>query len=175
MSDPESGIEVGKTDDFLRLWKAEQGVRLGELRLSNQAAHRTGIETRAASLLGWSVSIALAGTTVALNIRDLPVQGAAMGAACCCAVAALGAGWALWPRLWCPSGADPEVFWGKSLGSELEYLEDTGITYARAIQDNSVQLRKLAAGLRVAWIALAASPLVAGLIALGAALKSLAS
>jgi hypothetical protein len=71
MSDQQtpSLIEVGANiqDGDLRLWRAKEAVRQGELRLAAQAAIRTALEARATAITGWAAAsfLALAAATAA--------------------------------------------------------------------------------------------------------------
>ncbi len=52
-----------------------------------------------------------------------------------------------------------------SEGSELQHQEDIASVYAVGIDENQRQIKQLSRLIRVAWLALAAAPIVAGLTA----------
>jgi hypothetical protein len=155
-------IDVGKVDDELRLWVAGQAVRHAELRLSSQAIHRAALEARAASLLGWAVTLALAALTLATKPPSPEAGSAAIVVMLCCFIAAACAALVLWPREWGVSGLSPSDLLETERSSELEYQEGIALLYEENIGKNHTSLRLLARWLRASWMCLVIAPLAGG-------------
>ena len=157
---PENFIEVGATDKDLRLWRAKEAVRHAELRIASQTTNRNGLETRATSIIGWSVPSALGAVALIANPNTAWLDRYAVTAlVCLLAAAALGAT-ALWPRRWNIVGHPPDVFMNGSEQSELAHQEVIASDYGLAIRENEQQLKQLGWLIRLAWLALAAAPLL---------------
>lgn len=163
MAEPTT-IDVGQTDDALRLWRATQAVRHGELRLTSQAINRNGLETRATSIIGWAVPTSLAAITAILNPSTAWITQPALAALTCFAVSAILACVALWPRVWSVVGYPPTDIMNGTEGSELEHQEQIAATYAVGIEENRRQLKLLSRLIRLAWLSLAVAPIAAGIV-----------
>lgn len=161
MSDQQapSLIEVGANiqDGDLRLWRAKEAVRQGELRLTAQAAIRTALEARATAITGWAAAslLALAAATAAVTGVALRAGGVTAGlvlfsAAGMCIHAAR-------PRDWAQTGYDPTVIIDDTLGTELEVLESMAGGISPGIQRNNTRLEEMGKFLRWAgWMLIAA-------------------
>lgn len=154
-------IEVGATDQNLRLWRAKEAVRHAELRIASQTANRGGLETRATSIIGWSVPSALAAVALVANPATAWVSRPAIAALGCFIVSALLGAAALWPRPWAIVGQPPDVLIDGSEQSELEHQEAIASDYGLAISENTRQLKLLNWLIRLAWLALTAAPVLA--------------
>jgi hypothetical protein len=161
----ENEIELGEVaGDGLRLWLAEQAVRHAELRLAAQAGNLQALETRASSLLQWSVSVALALITLAVTTPALRAPAEAAGVMM--ALTALFSAWPLLPSPWSISGLSPEVILPdeneqEPTSSQLLFLEGTARTYGRGITANDDRLLWFGKSLRLAWFCFAAAPVIA--------------
>ena len=164
MSDQQapSQIEVGANiqDGDLRLWRAKEAVRQGELRLAAQAAIRTALEARATAITGWA-----AASLLALAAATAAVTGVAprAGTATAGAVLFVAAGMCIHvarPRDWAQAGYDPTVITGDTLGTELEVLESVAEGISPGIQRNNIRLEEMGKLLRWSGWLLIAAPIL---------------
>lgn len=160
-------IEVGAADDTLQLWRTQQAIRHGELRLSIQATNRSGLETRATSIIGWATTASLACVGLAITPATQWVAWPASGAFLLLVVAAGLSFAALWPtEQWCVGGYPPDDLLDSTDRSELEILEQIARDYGGGIRSNKAQLERMALLLRVSWASLALAPVMAVVIVL---------
>jgi hypothetical protein len=160
---PAGTIEVGAADNDYRLWAAKEAQRQAELALASQAANLLAAETRATSLVGWTVAGALAGMAVLTghpNAHEHVVL-AAIGAPVIVAIGACVA--ALWPKLWHRPGTD--LAWLLETQTpddcELRTLEAMAAGHIAAVEKNDRRLKAFSNKMKIAWIAFLAIPLVA--------------
>lgn len=160
--DKSSETEVGASGPAVRYWLAKEGVRQGELRLAGQTASITAMETRASSILAWSVTIGIALAAATLDPRYRVSAGSAVvpaiAAAICCV-------WALWPRRWDAPGHRYSELERFDYGTELEYLEAIAQGAEQAAEGNDRRLRSFSLALRAAWVFLSLTPVVAAVAA----------
>jgi hypothetical protein len=153
---PPAAFEVGAIDDAgLRYWKAVEAMRQGEMALTAQAASLTAMETRAVSIMTWSLTtataIGLAVVTQKAPVASLVPCAAALGASLCCMAA-------LWPRRWQSLGYSFAAMQAMDYRSELEVRESINLAYDVARADNNGRLRSFARYLRAAWVLFALAP-----------------
>ena len=156
--------EVGASDDTIRLCRATAAVRHAELRLASQATNRTGLETRATSIIGWSVPIALAAVALILIPQIQWITYPALAVVAAFLVAAGLACAALWPRDWNVVGVPAGIVLSATDASELQFQERVAGDYGKAITENQRQLLILSWLIRLAWIAMAVAPLLAAIV-----------
>jgi hypothetical protein len=154
-----TAIEVGATDDELRLWLAKEAVRHGELRLTAQQNNLAAMESRATSMFGWSIPTILALGTAALRSR---YSGPALSAATCMVGTAVMCAVALWPQPWGHAGHRPPMLLNEQLQSELEVIESIALGYDQTADSNEARLTRFGEWLRVAWLLFLLSPLMGG-------------
>jgi hypothetical protein len=153
--------EVGATEGDLRYWLAKEAMRQSEARLVGQAASLQAMETRATSLLTWSVTVSMALVAAATTERFFwPAIGAAAFALCTAALAIL----ALWPRRWFTGGHRPSALDKLGHTTELGFLEQMAMGNEAAADLNEERLRRFAGLIRLCWISLALAPVVAAAI-----------
>ena len=170
-----SEIEAGETGDTLRLWQAREAMRQAELRLTAQAGSLQAFEARATAMLGWvTVAIStLAGAALVSLDAGRPWRAAALCIALVPAlVAAFNASRALWPKQWNVAGYAPEIVMDACV-SELQQTEYLVSGYAIGISNDDAFLDRAGRWIRVTWLALLATPMIAGaavalILALGA-------
>jgi hypothetical protein len=165
-------IEVGaaESDGTLRLWKAREAVRQGELRLGAQAAVRTALEARATALTGWAAAALLALAAGGAAAADARAALAAIVAGSILFAAAALSVQAARPRDWGMAGYSPQAIQAAGLATELETLEAIADGISPAILKNNDRLERMGAAIRVSGGLLLAAP-VAG-AAVYAALRS---
>jgi hypothetical protein len=136
MSEPEP-IELGEVEGGLRYWLAKEAIRQAELHLAAQATSLTAMESRATSILSWSV----AGVFV-LGSASLTGQyrAAALVAALFLFISAVLCVVGLWPRNWGIPGYPPGEIIDSDARSELEFLEFIVGGYAKTIIRNEKRL-----------------------------------
>ena len=158
-TDADPGWEVGADGTSLRYWLAVEGMRQAELRLAAQTASIEAMESRATSILTWSVTIALALAAAILDPRyRIPATAAlvpALLAAGCCTMA-------LWPRAWDAAGHRLSDMTRRDYGTELEHREAIGSGLDAAAEENHRRLMRFARRLKGAWCMLILTPLAAG-------------
>jgi hypothetical protein len=154
--------EIGAAGGDLRYWLAKEALRQGELRLAGQAATLQAMETRATSLLTWSVTLGIALVAAATDQRFRFAAAAALAVAMCAAIASV---WAMWPRRWLIAGQRYSDMEHRNLTSELEHLEAMAQGAEAAAEDNERRIRRFATALRCAWVSLVAAPAAAALAA----------
>jgi hypothetical protein len=148
MEQDEGGL--GAQGERLRLWKAREAHRQGELRMQSQALTLTAVEQRAQALLTWSVTIALAAGAAATNQSGLATH--ALFAVAGAAVTIVASIRGLLPKAWDAAGWPPhEVLDRLPEGSELEALEEMATRNAVAIKQNEEALALFAYRMRWAW------------------------
>ncbi len=157
--------EVGAIGGDLRYWLAKEGLRQTELRLSAQPNSLQAMETRATSILTWSVSIGLA--LVAAWVSGT-MKAPAVVALLFAVVASVAAAWGLWPRPWTVPGQDLRKMRAKKFGSELEHLESMALGNADAADDNEKRMQCFAVALKLAWVCLIFAPIAALVVAAAA-------
>lgn len=147
----EETIEVGAADGDYRLWAAKEAVRQGELKLANQTSTLAAAEGRAASLLTWSLGILTAIIAVMASHRrpDQLLMGTLT--ALPLIVAQFLCIRALWPKIWCESGYQPEEVMAWELTSELEALERIAIGCQVGIEENQKALSAFQICIRRSW------------------------
>ncbi len=150
-------MPVAPTDPAeLRKWRATEGLRQTELRLASQAANLTAMESRAASLLTWSVAgFSTLMFTVITNTagpRMASVSALLLFAAGACCVLALR------PQKWSVAGI--HSLWDDSyaLDSITETLEAMSSGNIDAIEENSKRLASFGRFLVGAWILFLLAP-----------------
>lgn len=157
---PSGEIEVGEIEgDGLRLWRATQAVRHAELHLSAQASNLAAMESRATSILGWSV----AGTFVlgAGAVSETYRAAASIGAACLFLAGFVIVIGIFWPYKWGVSGYQPKYLLDEKFQTELEYLEYFAGGYQATIIENEKRLIGFSKYLKASWFLFLASPLAA--------------
>lgn len=149
-------IEVGKADGDVRLWRAVEAMRQGELLLATQTANLVAMETRATAILAWSVAGA---TAIGLGVANgtlQPLHGLVglplLLAAGACILA-------MWPRRWHGAGYHSRDVAEVHGDTELEVREAIALGYDCGIARNGRRLRATAVWLRGAWLAAVAAPL----------------
>lgn len=163
MTESEDGIEteVGAAGGDLRYWLAREALRQSESRLAGQAASLQAMETRATSLLTWSVTLGMALVAAMTDERFLwPAVGGAAVAFLTAATVIV----ALWPRAWFAGGHRPTALDKLGHTTELAYLEQMALGNEVAGDTNEKRLRRFAHTLRLAWISFALAPVVAAAI-----------
>lgn len=157
-SDQNGETEVGATGGELRYWLAKEAMRQSEVRLAGQAASLQAMETRATSLLTWSVTLSVALVAAASTERFFwPATAGAVFALCTAAMAIL----ALWPRSWFSGGHRPSVLEKLGHDTELGFLEQMAMGNEAAADSNEERLRYFARLIRLCWISLALAPVAA--------------
>jgi hypothetical protein len=155
-------VELGAVGPDLRLWRAREAVRQGELALHHQSLARDNIGARALALLGWAVTISIASIGAATLGNGHPGIKVAAGlvllglsaTAVACVVA-------IYPRRWARPGYDPTQLLRSQLPSELETLENLALGLGEDVTQNRATLIVGGIFLRVAWIVFASTPLPA--------------
>jgi hypothetical protein len=157
MTDSPENIEteVGATGGDLRYWLAKEALRQSETRIAGQATSLQAMETRATSLLTWSVTLCMALVAAAVDERFR--WAAVAGAAFAMATAAIAIA-ALWPRVWFAGGHRPSSLDKLGHDTELGYLEQMALGNETAGDRNEGRLRGFARLLRLAWISFAFAP-----------------
>jgi len=165
-TEPQDGTEteVGAAGGDLRYWLAKESLRQSEARLAGQATSIQAMETRATSLLTWSVTIGIA---LVAAMVDPHYRWPALGALGCALAAAASCVIALWPRPWFSGGHRPSELERLGHATELAFLEQMAMGNEAAAERNEARLRLFARLLRFCWIGLAAAPAVAGAILVG--------
>lgn len=155
-------IQVGAADSdgTLRLWKAKEAVRQGELRLGAQAAIRTALEARATALTGWAAAALLAISAAGATTPEWQPRAAATVAGSLLFLAAAISIHAARPRDWGVAGYAPQAIVDAELPSELETLEAIADGISPAILSNNDRLEAMAATMRWAGTLLLAAPIV---------------
>jgi hypothetical protein len=121
------------------------------------------MEARATSLLGWTVTLALAALTLAIKPPSVETGWAALAVICCCVGAAVLAGATIWPRGWGVAALSPSDLLDNKdqRASELEYVEGIAMLHEESVAYNYDALNYRANLLRACWICLVAAPIVA--------------
>lgn len=145
----------------LRYWLAKEALRQSEVRLAGQATSLQAMETRATSLLTWSVTIGIA--LVAAMVEP-HYRWPALGALVCTVIVAGSCVTALWPRGWFSGGHRPSDLERLGHATELAFLEQMAMGNEAAADRNEVRLRLFAHLLRLCWVSLALAPVAAGAI-----------
>jgi hypothetical protein len=155
-----SETEVGAAGGDLRYWLAKEALRQSEARLAGQATSLQAMETRATSLLTWSVTLSMALTAAATDdrFRWPAITGAAFALATAATALA-----ALWPRPWFAGGHRPTSLEKLGHDTELGYLEQMALGNEVAADRNEQRLRAFARLLRLCWISFAIAPVAAAL------------
>jgi hypothetical protein len=176
---PEPGtIDVGaaNSDGSLRLWKARTAVAQGELLLGAHQNSIGRVTTSASSLLGWSVTIALAlGAAIPTLIPGTGTQTAnqqflskllwpAVASFGCILIAAIFCVSVLWPSYWRAAAVGSEAIRKDTSDTELQVLEAVALGYELGIAENDAKLRSLQTRLRAAWLLFPAAPAVGVLV-----------
>ena len=160
-------IEVGATEGTLRLWKAREAVRHGELRLAAQAAIRTALEARATALTGWS-AVGLLATTAGLftSLKDGNVPGALGSGAAAFVLLLAGAGgiYVARPRAWNSAGYAPEEILDDPWQTEMETLEAIAGGLGLSISKNDSRLDRTGRTLRTVGLLLTLAPVAGAMI-----------
>ncbi|ANA13101.1 hypothetical protein [Acetobacter oryzifermentans] len=146
-------IMVASSD--MELWKANQAVRLGELRLTAQATALASAQTRLTSMIGWVVaSIAIAGGIAFKS--EFKVAGCILlGGVLLTGVIAI---YAILPLKWAEVGAQPQIILEMSNQTELECQQSIALYYQNAITRNANRLGLIKQLATVAWIILLVTP-----------------
>jgi hypothetical protein len=156
-------VEWGASDGEYRLWVAKEAQRQGEMIFASQTADLSAAETRATSLIGWTVAGALAGAAVLAGHQNAHENAviAVTGAPVIVAIAACAA--ALWPKPWARAGTDLAWMTTKQGPDdcELNTLEAMAAGYLKAAKENDLRLEAFAAKMKIAWIAFLATPIAA--------------
>ncbi len=164
--DAANTIEVGATEDTLRLWKAREAVRHGELRLAAQAAIRTALEARSTALTGWG-AVGLLATVAGLfaSLKDENVPSALGSGAAAFVLLLAGAGgiYAARPRAWNSAGYAPEEILNDPWQTEMETLEAVAGGLGLSIAKNNSRLDRTGRTLRTVGLLLTLA-LVAGVV-----------
>ncbi len=156
-----SETEVGAAGGDLRYWLAKEAMRQSEARVTGQATSLQAMETRATSLLTWSVTLCMALVAAAVDERFR--WPAMAGAALAMATAAMAIA-ALWPRAWFSGGHRPSSLDKLGHDTELGYLEQMALGNEAAADRNERRLLGFARLLRLAWISFALVPALAAAI-----------
>ena len=153
--------EVGASDDEIRLWRAKEAVRHGELLLKSQQDNMVATESRATAVIAWSVPTILALCAFAIqNQYSGDAAMSAVAAAICLAAAATASVVGLWPQRWGHAGYEPLTLLDDPLPSELEILESIAQGYDTTAQQNDARLNRFARWMRVAWLFFIAAPAI---------------
>lgn len=152
-------VEVGASDDELRLWTAREAVRHGELILAAQMQNLEAAETRASTFIGWMTAILAAIGASAGSSTSISHIRAAECAAFFGVLAVAFCVRALWPKRWHSAGYLPESILQGSVAdeptpSELENLETFASGYDDSIKANYIHLEKMAANMKVAYLSI---------------------
>jgi hypothetical protein len=165
MKEATEGTEIGATGGDLRYWMAKEALRQSELRLAAQPNSLQAMETRATSILTWSVSVGLALVALWSTGR---AEAPAIAAFACTFAASAAAVWALWPRTWTVAGHQLSEMQSWTYATELEHLEAMATGNAEAAAANDRRMRAFGQALKVAWVLLAMAP-AAALVTVAAA------
>ena len=142
--DEPGAIEVGAVEGELRYWRAKEGLRKGESRLSSQAAVRTSMEARATALTGWASVALLAVAGAWFSAKGMPARGG-LGSAALVLFAAAGIGvHTARPSVWSLVGYDPSVITTDRNETELEVIESVAVGISKGIQENNLRLDRMA-------------------------------
>jgi hypothetical protein len=155
---PMGEIAVGAADGELRLWKAVEAVRLAELRLTAQAAARTAIEQRAATMAGWCNAALLALGAAMFGERSDVQIAAIMSSAAFLAASLAYCLMSLRPGPWGIVGYDWDEMQALAGESELEVRELVSVGYRDAIQMNEARLDRMARRVRASARSMAIAP-----------------
>ena len=132
------------------LVRAREAVRQAEVRLTGQAAALTTLETRATSIVSWSVAVAAGALAFALGdgqARHLQ-WGAGVGAVAMWGAAVIAAR-VLAPRDWTVAGHRPPAVLRGDDDEEVEgFFRSLAEGYERGISDNAARLRAGSGALR---------------------------
>lgn len=159
-ADQPEASPYGATGPALRLWRAKEAVRQGELILAGQQNNILTMEARATAIFGWSVPIILAfGTLFATSKYCITSTFGIASLACSSVLAAQ----ALWPKDWGMSGTMPTIIMDDDLDTEMESLESFALSYDQTIRDNELTLSEFARRLRLAWTCFISTPVLAAL------------
>ena len=161
MNDPvPTDVGAAVSDGKLRLWKAKEAVRQGELRLAAQATARTALEARATALTGWAAAglLALVGGAAATTDR-LAWAAAAIAGTPLFASAAVGV-YAGSPRVWSLAGYNPQQIAQDALPTELEVLESSAKGILPKIDRNEFNLTDISRQLLLAGWLLILTPIL---------------
>lgn len=151
-------IDVGAAAGELRLWRAREAMRQGELSLKSQSESRDNLRAAATSLLGWTVTGVGVIAAAALTAAKAEWRVAAMLAVICLLGAAALCVVSLFPRRWAKAGYNPEQILSNGLGSELEITEALAQGVGGDIRTNRAQLIWTSIILRAAWFLVALAP-----------------
>ena len=159
-------IEVGEVaDNGLRLWLAREAQRQAEKRIASQVDIWGKFVTRAASCIGWAVTLTSAFTAASTQYqyRFLAFPAMLAGAAAICAAVVL------WPRKWKIPGDIPLYVMdmmddpNQPLSTELEATEALALRGEDSITANSRTLAHYGRALFAAFSLLIASILLAAI------------
>ncbi|WP_200408932.1 hypothetical protein [Komagataeibacter oboediens] len=163
-------LDMGKKSNEIRLWKANQAVRHGELRLAAQSTALTGAQTRATSLLTWVVPLMGVSLGIILN-KDYIAAGWVLLTGN--AVTAVLCATALAPTAWSEAGFKPVEVLDIPYDSELLCQEAVAVTYQESIQKNDRRMKKFTRLMQGAWWVFLITPPIAGLLQFCSPLKSM--
>ncbi|GBQ69736.1 hypothetical protein AA103196_2295 [Ameyamaea chiangmaiensis NBRC 103196] len=161
--------EVGAATDSrtLRLWRAHEAQRQGELRLSAQTVSISGIMGRSATLIGWTLTITLALSTASATAghRLLMISAAMALASAMIAIVNFR------PFRWGLSGDLPSYVLGTdskpvTFETELEYVEALALRAQMDLDANNVRVDRAARVLLWSLILLGSAVASAALISL---------
>jgi hypothetical protein len=160
-------IAESDSDDIF-LVRGREAVRVAEARLLAQVLAVRAAETRAISIVGWSVIAALAGLTVIFGNYPSRYQLAAIpavSALCCSAITAC---IILWPRgIDMPGMRPTQILDGRPDGqTEAALLYSIAEGYGIGIEFNSSRIRWSAKLLKWSIAELASAPVLAIVVAL---------
>ena len=156
----EPEIELGAVGDDLRYWAAKEALRQVELRKRSQTDIFSSFNTRATSVLGWSVTGILAlGAAVVTGHQTWAAAATILPLTCAAALSIS----VLWPRRWYDGAwaADWVLRWPRK--SELETIEAMATGGHESLEEDDKKLQKFARRLAIAYGCLIGAP-VLGLI-----------
>ncbi len=154
---------VGAKGDGIRLWRATEAMRLGEVRLKEQTGNLTAIESRASTLLGWIAPVL---TALAVASVDQKWRFAALVTGTPLVAASFFCAAALRPKTWTFPGYTLAEIEAWNLSTELETRESLALAYQRSIVENTATLTLLSRWMSGTWAMVAAAPVLAALASL---------
>lgn len=160
----EDEIDVGATEETLRLWQAKEALRQAELRLAAQTDSRRAFEARVTTLLGWIIATASVVASGILGTAPARVS-VALAMLVPLLIATVTSVSIVWPGWWSNAGYEPHLIFDSALGSELEIIESMAQGYEEGIQRNELWLHRASHLSRAVYGFFALGPL-AGAVAL---------
>jgi hypothetical protein len=156
-------MQIGLAGADLPYWRAKEAVRHAEIRLAGQVQANQALESRAASMLGWSVAGVLAlgaGVVSGSHLLAASISAACLGfTALLCVYSIVRREFRYVP------GYDPKILLEDNSDSEYEALVGLAKGYQSSVERNAEAFIHLKTLLGVAIISMALAP-VLGLVSL---------